>query len=575
MISLEYIGSIVNPRGAMAEKNTESTAVNQLIELVATQKPLAPDPSEDLMFSEKPAAARTRTKQMSPARMTATVPPIRGAGEVQPLPRTRAPVGTQQGIQAIKAVPPAVPKVRISTAPPSRTVTIPPVATPRMPLDYDDNDNEVTNPERDVMSRVTKPTLPPPLPAMRGISPSRPSIPTSSFDYPVVKHQAQELPVVAPPISAPLLLEEELVTSAAVTNPALSFEVQISTHQVPKTGDWKAIASKLIAPMVVLVIIGIFVGGYFAFDGDGGKKRTAKPEAPTKITMPVTQAAAAGDVAKVDEPKSEPVVAPAKVDEPKSEPPAKVDEPKPEPAPAIATTEPAATTPALVDIRVDSSPSGATVNLIDRGKSMYLGTTPLSAAVDASRKYELVFSYENRTTLVEALDPTTQKRVSVKLSRVKHSSSSSAPVETPKAEAKLEEPKTETKRERKHRSKSEPKSGIDAALAGAIETGAIDAPKLEEPKFDDQPPARGETKREPAAKADVGGEGTLMISSKPPCEIVIDGKSTGLTTPQRSIALPAGAHKITLVNTAEGIRKTVSVRITADKPTKVIQDFMK
>ena len=28
-----------------------------------------------------------------------------------------------------------------------------------------------------------------------------------------------------------------------------------------------------------------------------------------------------------------------------------------------------------------------------------------------------------------------------------------------------------------------------------------------------------------------------MISSKPPCEIVIDGKSTGLTTPQRAISL--------------------------------------
>jgi hypothetical protein len=66
-----------------------------------------------------------------------------------------------------------------------------------------------------------------------------------------------------------------------------------------------------------------------------------------------------------------------------------------------------------------------------------------------------------------------------------------------------------------------------------------------------------------------------MISSKPPCEIVIDGKATGLTTPQRSIPLPAGTHKITLVNSAEGIKKTVSVQITADKPTKVIQDFMK
>jgi hypothetical protein len=78
-----------------------------------------------------------------------------------------------------------------------------------------------------------------------------------------------------------------------------------------------------------------------------------------------------------------------------------------------------------------------------------------------------------------------------------------------------------------------------------------------------------------ASTAVARGQGTLMISSKPPCEIYVDGKPTGLTTPQRAIMLPAGAHKITLVNTAQGIKKTVSVQITADKPTKVIQDFMK
>jgi hypothetical protein len=66
-----------------------------------------------------------------------------------------------------------------------------------------------------------------------------------------------------------------------------------------------------------------------------------------------------------------------------------------------------------------------------------------------------------------------------------------------------------------------------------------------------------------------------MISSKPPCEIVVDGKPTGLTTPQREISLPAGPHKITLVNKAERIDKTISVQITAEQPTKVIQDLMK
>jgi PEGA domain len=79
-----------------------------------------------------------------------------------------------------------------------------------------------------------------------------------------------------------------------------------------------------------------------------------------------------------------------------------------------------------------------------------------------------------------------------------------------------------------------------------------------------------------ATKSDKpAGEGTLMISSKPPCEIYVDGKATGLMTPQRAIKLAAGSHKITLVNAAEKLKKTLAVQITADQPTKVIQDLMK
>ena len=76
------------------------------------------------------------------------------------------------------------------------------------------------------------------------------------------------------------------------------------------------------------------------------------------------------------------------------------------------------------------------------------------------------------------------------------------------------------------------------------------------------------------APVEAAGQGTLMVSSKPPCDILIDGKPTGLTTPQRSIPLSVGTHKITFVNEAEKIKKTVSVTISADKPTKLIQDLM-
>ncbi len=66
----------------------------------------------------------------------------------------------------------------------------------------------------------------------------------------------------------------------------------------------------------------------------------------------------------------------------------------------------------------------------------------------------------------------------------------------------------------------------------------------------------------------------LMVSSKPPCEIWIDGKSTGLTTPQRAIPLPVGTHKVTFQNSAQNITKTVAVSITADQTTKLVKDLL-
>jgi hypothetical protein len=76
-----------------------------------------------------------------------------------------------------------------------------------------------------------------------------------------------------------------------------------------------------------------------------------------------------------------------------------------------------------------------------------------------------------------------------------------------------------------------------------------------------------------AAPAPSGGNGMLMVSAKPPCDILIDGKSTGLATPQRAIPLSPGAHAITLVNSQNGIKKTIAVKVEAKKSTKLIKDF--
>ena len=202
-------------------------------------------------------------------------------------------------------------------------------------------------------------------------------------------------------------------------------------------------------------------------------------------------------------------------------------------APAAKTAAPASTPTSFVDVMIVSSPAGATVTLVDRGSTLLIGTTPISTALDPSRTYELLFSHPGRPAWVEPIDPSRTRRVDVSLGPAS------------KAETKLA-----------------PMAREPAGRAPAIREPAAARPALE------APPAE-------QAVAAPAGAGVLMISSKPPCEIVIDGKPTGLTTPQREIPLPAGAHKVTLVNKAERIHKTISVQITADQPTKVIQDLMK
>jgi serine/threonine protein kinase/uncharacterized metal-binding protein len=69
------------------------------------------------------------------------------------------------------------------------------------------------------------------------------------------------------------------------------------------------------------------------------------------------------------------------------------------------------------------------------------------------------------------------------------------------------------------------------------------------------------------------GQGTLLLGSKPPCDIFIDGSSTGLHTPAKDIKLAAGKHKVTLVNNEFGIRETFTVDIKPDAVEKAIKDY--
>ena len=67
--------------------------------------------------------------------------------------------------------------------------------------------------------------------------------------------------------------------------------------------------------------------------------------------------------------------------------------------------------------------------------------------------------------------------------------------------------------------------------------------------------------------------GILMINSKPPCDIVVDGHSTGKKTPAPRLSLSAGKHTITLVNRTYNIKKSFKVTIRAGAKTRVLKDM--
>jgi len=215
-----------------------------------------------------------------------------------------------------------------------------------------------------------------------------------------------------------------------------------------------------------------------------------------------------------------------------------------EPAPAPAA-EPAAAAapvaPAAIAVSFVSTPPGASVLLVDNGNTTPIGRTPMTMALAPGQRHEVLFTLEGRATVLAHVDPAEQTQVAVELPGGPSDEAAAAPEPATEAVAKAPERPTAKKsarpERRVERRREEPKRVATAA---------------------------------PKAGA---GKGTLMLGAKPPCEIVVDGKPTGLMTPQRAMSLPAGTHSITLINRQNKIKKTFQVSVPAGRPVKVVKDF--
>ena len=514
---------------------TESTAVNALIDLVG-KKPLnLGDDSADLMFGA-PSAPLTAPPPLP--RLPRTT--LRGAGDIAPLPRAAS--GTQSN----------VPPVRMMAGQP-RMSTIPPLPNragralpPPRPSSQQRAAEGTPAPE---LFSGTGATLPPLPPRVVPVLPAPPIVAVAPPPAPV-------LPAVIDQTNGDSWFESTREANKIEIEAAdETWSVSSGTMAVPRQ-TLGSMLGKLALPGALLAVGAVMLGGYFAFSGEGGKHHAtpalaaaAPARAPAPTPAPAAVAAVAPTAPAPAETAPAAAVAPAAAPlETTPAPVAAVAAPAAPAAPAPAVAAIAAPAGAhLISVRFDSQPTGATVMLVDGGKTSFLGTAPVDASVDTSRAYDVVFTLDGHPTQVQHLDANATQHVTAMLAG--HAPAPAvaaiapAPTPAPAPAAPLAPPV--------------PVHHHHVASAAPLTPAPAPAPAA------------------PVTAKAATGKGTLMVSSKPPCDIVIDGHPTGLTTPQRAIPLSAGAHKVTLVNTSENLTKTVSVTIDPSTPTKVIQNFLK
>jgi len=202
----------------------------------------------------------------------------------------------------------------------------------------------------------------------------------------------------------------------------------------------------------------------------------------------------------------------------------------------------------------ETTPAGATVSLIVDGKRETLGPSPAKMKLDPRKTYQVLFEKPGFVSVNRPIVFTggNEEKIAVTLEKA---GGAQVVAQTP---VKPDVP--EVKPEKKERPpRTTPVVKVDKEPK---ETKVEPKETKVEPK---------ETKVETPVAAK--GQGTLLLGSKPPCDIYIDGKDTGMQTPQRDIKLSAGKHKITLVNNEFGIKETFAVEIKADAVEKAIKDY--
>jgi hypothetical protein len=358
--------------------NSENTGVDELIARVAGGPSSSLNPSQPGPVDTSGAAARELPSSSAHAPAPGHLPspvqlPLPSPGMPSPahlpLPSPgRLPPPAAMPIAALFAPPrgelptsyPVVPRALLGAVAPAAT-PIPPAVSP---LAVGSAVSPLV-PAHEAMTVV-------------GVAPSAPVVAPGALDpYAAVA----ALPVWIAPSDG-----QVWQTPAAPAPRVAPVPRHMATLQLQRPSDLRVVVGKLILPVTLLIATGVAIGGYVALRGPGS---AVEPSSPTTRVVERAPAAAIDASAAPVSPSSAPA------------PPAPVAS-----APA-----------ALVDVRIDSTPSGASVTLIDRGKGRFVGNTPLNVAVDPSRAYDVMFSHPGVPSHVEHLDARATRRLVVTLGK--------------------------------------------------------------------------------------------------------------------------------------------------------------
>lgn len=213
--------------------------------------------------------------------------------------------------------------------------------------------------------------------------------------------------------------------------------------------------------------------------------------------------------------------------------------------------------PAAVVMTFSSVPPGASIGLLVDGATVDLGAAPAQKELDPKKQYQVTAALEGHVSATQPVVFGNELTQSMQLTL--------APAERdPGPSTALTRPDPSTP-EVVGRPVGKPSVAV--------------RPPTVEPSTPVKPtsiptPTPTPVKPTPAAPiSTLAEDGALSLGAKPPCDIYINGKNTGLKTPQREMKLPPGTHKVTLINNDFLIRDSFTVTIVSGKTERVVKDY--